>query len=75
MIAYFILGLCLLVGFLLLGRWFIGAEPRRVITALRWVAAGLGLLLLGFLLWGGRQALAVLALPMLIPLLMRWRQV
>ena len=75
MIAYFILGLCLLVGFLLLGRWFIAAEPRRVITALRWVAAVLGLILLAYLLWGGRQALAALALPMMIPLLLRWRQV
>ena len=75
MIAYFILGLCLLVGFLLLGRWFIAAEPRRVITGLRWLAAGLGLILVGYLIWGGRQALAVLALPMLIPLFLRWRQI
>lgn len=73
MIAYFFLGICLLVGFLLLARWFVSVEPRRVVSALRWVAAGLGLLVGGFLLWGGREALAAMALPMLIPLLMRYR--
>lgn len=75
MIAYFVLGLCLLAGFLLLARWFIAVEPRRVLLVLRWVAAGLGLILGGFLLWGGRQALAAIAVPLLIPLLMRWRQI
>ena len=75
MIAYFILGLCLLAGVILLARWFVGAEPRRVLTALRWVAAGLGLIIGGYLLWGGRHALAALALPMLFPMLMRYRAI
>lgn len=73
MIAYFFLGLCLLAGVILLTRWFIAAEPRKVVVVLRWVAAGVGLVLGGFLLWGGRHALAVLALPMLVPLLLRYR--
>ncbi len=75
MIAYFILGLSLLVGFLLLARWFIAAEPRKVIGVLRWAAAGAGLVLGGYLLWGGRQALAAVAAPMMIPLLLRWRAI
>ena len=58
MIAYFILGLCLLVGFILLARWFVATEPGKVVTLLRWVLAILGLIFAGFLLWGGRQALA-----------------
>lgn len=73
MIAYFLLGICLLVGVVLIARWFTTAEPRRVVTLLRWVAAVLGLIVGGYLLWGGRQALAALAIPMLIPLAMRWR--
>ena len=73
MIAYLILGICLLVGFLLLARWFVAVEPRRVVSVLRWVAAGVGLIVGGYLLWGGRQALAAMALPMLIPLLLRYR--
>ncbi len=75
MIAYSILGLSLLFGFLLIARWFIDAEPRRVIGVLRWTAAGAGLVLGGYLIWGGRQALAALSLPMLIPLLLRGRAI
>jgi DnaJ domain len=75
LIAYTILGLSLLAGFLLIARWFIAAEPRRVIGVLRWTAAGAGLVLGGYLIWGGRQALAAISLPMLIPLLLRWRSI
>lgn len=73
MIPYFILGLCLLAGAIFLARWFVATEPRKVLTAARWVAAILGLILGAFLLWGGRHALAALAIPALIPLLLRWR--
>lgn len=73
MIAYFFLGLCLLVGFILLARWFIAVEPKKVVVVLRWVAAGVGLVAGGYLLWGGRHALAALALPMLLPMLLRYR--
>ncbi len=75
MIAYSILGLCLLAGFLLIARWFIASEPRKVIGVLRWAAAGAGLVLGGYLIWGGRQALAAVSVPMLIPLLLRWRAI
>jgi len=75
LIAYFVLGLSLLVGFLLIARWFVSAEPRRVLVMLRWVAAGGGLIIGGYLLWGGRQALAALVVPMMIPALLRWRAV
>lgn len=75
MIAYSILGLSLLFGFLLIARWFIAAEPHRVVGVLRWTAAGAGLVLGGYLIWGGRQALAALSLPMLIPLLLRGRAI
>lgn len=73
-IGYFILGLALLAATLLLGRWFVVSEPKRVVGTLRWVAAGAGVVFVCFLLWGGRQALAALLLPALIPLLLRWRE-
>lgn len=73
MIAYFLLGISLLVGVVLIARWFTTAEPKRVVTLLRWLAAVFGLIIGAYLLWGGRQALAALALPMLIPLALRWR--
>jgi hypothetical protein len=75
MIAYFILGICLLIGFILLGFWFVRTEPKKVISLLRWVLAILGLLLGGYLLWGGVRAWAVMALPLLLPLLMNWRAI
>jgi hypothetical protein len=74
-IAYFILGLCLLVGFILLARWFVVAEPRKVVVLARWVLAILGLIVGGYLLWGGFQALAALALFFMLPALMRWRMI
>ncbi len=75
MIAYFILGLCLLVGFILLARWFVVAEPRKVVVLARWVLAILGLIIGGYLLWGGFQGLAALALFFMLPALMRWRMI
>ena len=75
MIAYFILGICLLAGFILLGYWFVRTEPKNVVRLLRWVLAILGLIVAGYLIWGGLRAWAVLALPFLLPILMNWRAV
>ena len=75
MIPYFILGICLLVGFILLGYWFVRAEPKKVMRLLRWVLAILGLIVGGYLIWGGLRAWAVLALPFLLPILMNWRAI
>ncbi len=75
MIPYFILGICLLVGLVLLGYWFVRTEPKNVVTLLRWVLAVLGLIVGGYLIWGGLRAWAVLALPFLLPILMNWRAV
>jgi hypothetical protein len=71
-IAYFILGLALLAGFILLGRWFVDADPKVVAKTLRWSLAGLGLVLVLVVVFAGRQALIAL-LPMLIFLLLRSR--
>lgn len=73
MIPFFILGICLLVGFVLLARWFVAAEPRAVLWVLRWVAAFVAIVIGGFLIWGGRQALAAIVFPLLLPLLLRYR--
>jgi hypothetical protein len=74
-ISYFILGVCLLVGLILLGYWFVRTEPKNVIRLLRWVLAILGLIVGGFLVWGGLRAWALLALPFLLPILMNWRAI
>ncbi len=75
MISYFILGVCLLVGLILLGYWFVRTEPKNVIRLLRWVLAILGLIVGGCLIWGGLRAWALLALPFLLPILMNWRAI
>jgi hypothetical protein len=74
-IAYFLLGLGLLVGTLLLLKWASVAEPRQVLRALAWVGGIVGVILGLFLLWAGRYQLAWIALPALFALASRWRQI
>lgn len=75
MIAYFLLGLALLVGAILLLRWFIDADPKQVVRVLGWTAAVLAVIAGLFLLLAGRHALGALLLPALLPLIWRWRQI
>ncbi len=75
MIAYFILGVCLLAGFILLGFWFVRTEPKRVLSMLRWVLPILGLIVAGYFLWFGRQAFAIFALLFLLPIFRNWRAI
>lgn len=73
MIAYLILGISLLIGFVFLTRWFVAAEPRRVATVARWGAVLVAVVVGGFLLWGGRRLLAAFLLPLMLPVLLRYR--
>ncbi len=75
MIAYFLLGVSLLAGLILLGFWFVRTEPKKVVSLMRWVLAILGLIIVGYMIWGGRHALAILALPLLLPMLRNWRAI
>lgn len=71
--AYFVLGVALLAGFLLAGRWFITAEPKNIIKVAKWALLIIvGLVVLFFLLTG-RIVWALYALPALLPWLMRAR--
>ena len=71
MISYFLLGVALLVAAVFLIRWFMEAEPRAVVVALKWILAIVGIGLALFLVLGGARLLAMLALPFLLPLLFR----
>jgi hypothetical protein len=71
MIAYLILGICLLFGAILLARWFVSAKPGQVKKAMIWTLAVVGAVAGLYLLFAGRQALAALAVPFLLPLLYR----
>lgn len=71
--AYLVLGAALLVGGLLILNWFAGADPKRVLTTLKWTAVGVGAPLLLWLLLSGRLATALMAALALAPALLRWR--
>ena len=74
MIGYFLLGLALLVGLILLMHWFVRADPGQVLRIMRWVAIGLLAGLVLALLFFGRSLLGLLfLLPFLIPAFLRWR--
>jgi len=73
LIAYVILGIALLIGCYLVARWFVMAEPRQVLRIARVVLFIVAILFAGVLIFAGRHALAVLALPALIPFLINLR--
>ncbi|MFX4223843.1 MAG: DnaJ domain-containing protein [Thalassobaculum sp.] len=69
--AYAVLGLCLVAGLGLMGRWLLNAEPRDILRALKWVglvlAVGLGLLVL----FRGRLEWLAYMAPFALPFLLR----
>ncbi|MEM1399740.1 MAG: DnaJ domain-containing protein [Pseudomonadota bacterium] len=70
-----ILGIALLVGLWLLGRWFISADPQKLARIVRNVAI-VGLIAVAIiLLVTGRFGIALAALAFLFPILMRLRSV
>lgn len=73
MLAYFILGFALLVGLLLAGHWFAGTDVKALAKAAKRVALGLILGTIVFLAVTGRLNWAFLALPALLPWLLRAR--
>lgn len=62
-----------LAGLLLLARWFVNAEPRQVVTAMRWLGIGGGGAIALFLLLTGRLGWAIGAATILAPLVLGWR--
>jgi hypothetical protein len=72
-LPYFILGIALLVGLLLAGRWFAGTNTEALAKVAKRVALGLILGIIVFLAVTGRLNWAFLALPALLPWLLRAR--
>jgi len=71
--SYFILGIALLAGLLLAGRWFATADPKAVIKAVRWLLLSVICAVAVFFVVTGRLAWAFYTLPALIPWFMRAR--
>ena len=72
---YVVLGLCLVVGFALMGRWLLNAEPRKILKAAKWLGVVLaGALAMVLLFRGGLQGVAA-AVPPLLLFLFRGRRI
>ena len=71
--SWLLLGVALLVGTLLIGRWFVGADTRRILKALRWTGAILAVVVGLALILSGRFSLLWIALMGLLPMIMRLR--
>ena len=70
MVQIFILGLCLLVGGLLLMRWYVSAQPVNIMRAGKWTLGLVGTALAVYLIVSGRIAQALFALPFYAPVLL-----
>jgi len=70
--AYALLGLSLVVGLALMGRWLLNTEPRLILKVVRWV--GLGALTVAglFILLRGRLDWIMYAVAVLLPVALRW---
>lgn len=75
MVAYVILGICLLVGLWLLGKWFVSADPRTLAKIVRRAGIVIVVVVVLFLAVTGRLGPAVVVLGVLLPMILRWRAV
>ncbi|MBT6096556.1 MAG: molecular chaperone DnaJ [Rhodospirillaceae bacterium] len=75
MLPYLILGVALLAGLLLAGRWYAAADPRTLIKALKWGLIGLVAAVALFFVATGRLGWAIATLPALVPWFLRARSV
>jgi hypothetical protein len=73
MIAYLLLGAAILIGSLLIARWYVTSEPQTVVRVLRWTLAIVGLALAVVIVLGGARYLLAFIWPLFIPLLLRSR--
>jgi hypothetical protein len=71
----FILGVALLAGMLLAGRWYAMADTKTLLKMLKWVLLGTVVSVVFFFIISGRLAWALAALPALLPWFFRLRAV
>ena len=73
MVPAVILGVALLLGGFLIARWWVRAEPRQIVVALRWVAIVAAAAILIALVVGRQWSWLWAGAIFLLPLLRRWR--
>ena len=75
MVSYFVFGIALLAGLLLVARWFATAEPAVLVKVVKRLVLGIVLGVIVFLAVTGRLGWALMALPVLVPWVFRLRGV
>lgn len=73
MFPYFILGIAVLAGLLLAGRWFASADPKAIAKVLKILAVVAVIVVAVFFAVTGRLAWALMTLPVLVPWFLRLR--
>jgi hypothetical protein len=72
-VIYFFMGIALLIGFLLIARWYVQAPPGQIAGMAKVIVFFLIIGAIGLLLAIGRLTWALFLVPMLLPWLMRAR--
>ncbi len=72
MLSFFFFGVALLVGLILIGRWYATADPKVLVKALMGVALVVIVIAVGFLAFTGRIVWALGAAAALLPWIMRF---
>jgi len=72
-VSYFILGIALLAGFLLLARWMSSADPRLLAWFVRVICSALLLGFAVFIFMSGRFHWLLYTLPFVLPFYFNWR--
>ena len=70
---WLLLGVALFIGTVLIGRWFVDADTKKVLKALRWTGAILAIVVGLFLIVSGRFSFLWIALMGLLPWISRFR--
>ena len=73
MLPWLIIAIAVIGGFFLVGRWWVQATPRQLLTAIRWTAAAIGVVLLAVIVLSGRWGWLWTLLFFAIPWLNRFR--
>lgn len=71
--AYFVLGIAILIGLILIGKWLGSADPKQIIKVFKILGIVLVVILIMFFAATGRLMWTLYMLPVLLPWIMRFR--
>ena len=75
MLQTVILGMALIAGLVLAGRWFVAVDTRSLLKTLKWLLLGTIFSLVLYFILSGRLAWAFVAVPALLPWFFRLRAI